>query len=654
MECSKCHCIISENTTVCPKCRKVLALECPNCHSLGESSVCETCGYTILVKCSKCSKLVPYKNGTCSKCGFSLKTSLAYQECESDEFASINIKFSALNKIRKALKSKELYTKFYIKLKNLLYAQLKNVDCKIITYGDTFVVNMNKELSLTTSSHKAVRLAIKIVNAFVSLNTKIIEEFNTPLNLNLTIVKKSAEELQTLTLYENDVKLLTVKKNELKYLKGFQIVLDQFVCDAVNKDYKTDSLYTIEENGKPLVFYEILLNSYVLPVNQKNEETVISVEKKELKKSTAKSVEKDLYSFKVFDINAKCAFERNSAIGLLDRLSEIDLEKQGKIISLKSLPQNAVSLSDLTGFYKNQGFKVLRVTCTEEMGYKPWGVLETIFRDYFGLSIHNKFNDLSVINQGSVVSFKPLFDLVFYKPVKALTPEDARFAYMEAWNNFLTLLKKNVVIIEGFEYIDDTTLQTLELFFDKYKNIKPNFLFITSEELSVHSKIKGLLRTNLYTEISLKDSLMDSCLETLKYDATDFINSFYYEKLKENFSGSYQYFENVIEYLKECGVLLEFDNKLIIKNKKSVVIPKEFNDLLKTRMKNLSRNMDVSLIFAYSSIFGARLDIKTLESLGIKDVQKNIETIVKAGLATFSDDILYLTTFIYNVGEMLK
>ena len=646
MECPKCHSNIPDNATVCPKCRKVLALECPNCHALNDSATCHKCGFTILVKCSKCSKIVPYKNQICSKCRFPIKTSLAYQECESDDLASIIVKFGALRKIRQLLKSQELYTKFFIKLKNLLLGQLKGFDCKLIVYGDTFVINMNKELSFATSSNKATRLALKIVNAFVGLNSKIMSELNTPLNLTLTIIKKSAEELQTFTTYENDVKLLTVKKSELKYLKGFQIVLDQFVCDEINKEYKTDSLYTIEKGGKNISFYEIVLNSYILPPSAKENDQPINIPKQQdIKKSSAEPVEKDAYSFKVFDINAKCTFERTSATGLFEKLEAIDLEKQGKIIAIKSSNENSISAHKLANYYEKFDYKVLRVVCTEEMTFKPWGFLLDVFKEYFGLSVHNMFNTLADINQSSITTFKALFDLVFFRPVKALTPEDARFNYMESWNNFLSILKKTVIIVEGFENLDDTSLQTLELYFDKFRNVRPNFVFITPENLSAHAKLKGLLRTPLYTEFSLKKSTLDSCLETLKNDATDFIQSFYFEKLKDNLNGSLQYFENTLDYLKDSGVLIEFENKLIIKTKKSVVLPKDLKGLLKSRMKNLSRNMDVSLIFAYSSILGARLDIKTLEQLGIKDLQKNIETIVKSGLASYSNNVLYINNY---------
>ena len=90
-----------------------------------------------------------------------------------------------------------------------------------------------------------------------------------------------------------------------------------------------------------------------------------------------------------------------------------------------------------------------------------------------------------------------------------MTPEDARFGYIEHWCNFLSSLKNTVIIVEGFENIDDTTLQTLELYFDKYKNVKPNFVFITTKQVAVHSKIKSLLRTQLYTEFSLYKSSIE-------------------------------------------------------------------------------------------------------------------------------------------------
>ena len=194
MKCPKCNNSVPDNATVCPHCHKVFLLECPNCHALSDVAVCEKCGYILLIKCAKCGKSVSTSKDKC-KCGFPIHTSIAYNECENDEFSAISVQFLSLQKIRHLLGSQELFTKFYFKLRNLLVLQLKDLDATVINYNDAFVINMNKELSFPTSAAKALRLAIKIVNSFAEINTKLQDELSIPLKLNDTVTRKKAEEL---------------------------------------------------------------------------------------------------------------------------------------------------------------------------------------------------------------------------------------------------------------------------------------------------------------------------------------------------------------------------------------------------------------------------------------------------------------------------
>ena len=545
MICPKCGKDIDDNTTVCPYCHKVVALRCPNCGQVGESPVCEKCGYTILVKCSKCSKTNPSEKEVCTKCGFSLATSLAYQECESDEYAALVIKFLSLKQIRKILKSTELYIKFCNRLKNLLYAQLKGVDCKLIVYGDTYVLNFCKELSFGTSANKATRLGLKILNAFVSVNNNLIEEFSLPLNLQITVLKKQAEQLQILPTTETNMKLLTVKKNEPKYLKGFQLVIDQYVRDDVYKEFKTDSLFSVECDGSTIMYYEVILPSYILPPSENTDENSLVAEAKKINKVTDSDIEKELYSFKVFDINAKCTFEHFPAIELRQKLGSVDFVTGGKIIGLRSGREQGVRLSELREYFLDKDLKVLSVVCTEAMQYRPWGFFLSLLKDFLGLSFHNMLNDLSTLNPELVKICRPFIDLLYGKTVKATSAEDARYAYFEHCSKFLSLLKGYVIIIENFEKMDDTSIQALELYFDKFKHVKPNFVFTTSSENSLHSKFKGLLRTNLYYDFKLAKTTMEQCLSLIKADASDFIQSFHFEQIKDKFNGSLLYFKNI-------------------------------------------------------------------------------------------------------------
>ena len=634
MECPKCHKNIRDEETVCPYCHKVLALKCPNCGTVGESAVCEKCGYIILTKCSKCGRTVSTKQEKC-RCGFSVKTSIAYQECETDEFASVIIQFSALRNIRKLLGSQNLFTKFYFRLRNLLTAQLKGIEGRIITYNDVFVINFNKELSFPTSANKAGRLALKIVNAFAELNSKVIQELTTPLNLNITIVRKKAEELLESSILSSNVKLLNVKKEEKKYLKGIKVILDQYVWESINKDYKTDSLYSMELEGNSVMFYEIILDNYILPPSEKSAEPDIQIQPKEINKNNQNKISDDIYGFKVFDINAKCKFLKIPTNALLNSLDD------NKIISIRAKKDLQINCTDLFKYWESKGLKIIHAVCSEETQYKPWGVFEQLFRDYYNLSEYNPL----VPPNFDVKIFSSIKDLLFGKPRKAASAEDARFAYMEDFSNFFASLKNCVVFIEGFEYMDDTSIQTLDLYFDKFKKVNTNFVFTTDMETSLHSKIKGLLRTSMYTEYTLCDTSIDSVLSSIKEEASDFIQSFYFEKIKENFNGSVLYYENAIKYLTDKNILINFENRLLIKNNDSVILPNSLDGLIKARLKSMSKKADLSMILAYSTYLGPRLDFNLLTKLGIKDVEKNCLQLEKSGFASVKENAVHINNY---------
>ena len=371
MECPKCHKIIPDNATVCKHCNKVLSLVCPNCHSITKSGKCEHCGFLILVKCAKCGRMVP-TNIENRKCGFSVKNSIVCNECETDEFASLSVSFGSLKAIRNLLSSKDLYSKFLIKLKNLMQTQFKGLEGLIVLYDNAYTINFNKELSFTSSVNKAIRLSLKILNAFSGLNIRLQEELGCNLKISVTIQKKSAEELLTNKLLENNVKPLLMKKTDKKYLRGMEVLLDQYVQDCISKDYKTDSLYSLEQNGQTVMFYELLIDNYVLPPSV-SDDTPINVQKQNLEKKT-EDTKNDVFSFKVFDIKAKCKFEKCYADELLTKLVP-----ENKIVAIKPDSKNLqIKTADIVKVYKKQGLRPIYVSCSEDFCYKPSGFFEKI------------------------------------------------------------------------------------------------------------------------------------------------------------------------------------------------------------------------------------------------------------------------------------
>ena len=88
------------------------------------------------------------------------------------------------------------------------------------------------------------------------------------------------------------------------------------------------------------------------------------------------------------------------------------------------------------------------------------------------------------------------------------------------------------------------TLFSLILVLSVYYITMPNDLLVkssnsevttkktTKSEVSLHSKFKKLLRTPFYTEFVLQKASMDELLGDIKEEASDFIQSFYFEKIK--------------------------------------------------------------------------------------------------------------------------
>lgn len=633
MECPKCHRIIPDNATVCPHCHKVLSLVCPNCHSVSKNSICEKCGYIILEKCAKCGKLVPTNNEKC-KCGLDVKTSIANNECETDEFASVCITFTALKAIRSLLSSQELYSKFLIKLNNLMQSQLNGIDGLIVRYNNSYVINFNKELSFASSVNKAVRLSLKVLNAFSGLNSRLQEELGSPLKISILIQQKRAEDLLTNKLLENNVKPLMLKKCEKKHLKGMEVILDQYTQDCIARDYKTDSLYSLEYNGNTVMYYELMLENYILAPSTADD-TTIDIQKRDINHKPDNTIN-DMFSFKVFDIKAKCQFEKCYVGDLTTKL-----KPENKIVTLKADKELQIKTSDIIQIYKNMGLTPIYVSCREELSYKPWGFFESIFKQYYDLSIANGL----IAPNCDCRNFSRIRDFILGTTQKASTPEDARFAQMELFVKFLMSLKQCVIIVDSFENLDDTSIQTLELYFDKFKKIDTNFVFIANSETAIHSKIKGLLRTPLYTEFFLLKSNVASLLSELKEDATDFIQSFYFEKIKENFAGSKLYFEHAIRYLLDKDVLVSLENKLIIRNNNSVILPKTFEKLVKARLKSLGSFQDASMILAYSVLLGERLDYELLENLGIKNISENAKLLEKSGFTYTHNTSVYINNY---------
>ena len=160
MECPKCGFEIDDNATVCPNCKKVLKLICPVCKTVNRENICKKCGYVIVTKCSNCGKVALVKTKKCRHCGNSLEKSVIINESNTDNFAVLKIDFTNMDKIRKALNSPRLYSKFKSNLDKMITEFLKTVGLRRQIIDKSFVIRFNKDYSFNSSAGRRIKRMI--------------------------------------------------------------------------------------------------------------------------------------------------------------------------------------------------------------------------------------------------------------------------------------------------------------------------------------------------------------------------------------------------------------------------------------------------------------------------------------------------------------
>ena len=96
MECPKCGAEIDKSAMVCPNCKKVLKIICPECRTVNAKNTCKKCGKILVVKCAKCGKINLTKNSKCVKCGYSTEMSAV----QVSEISSVRVVVSRVSNSR--------------------------------------------------------------------------------------------------------------------------------------------------------------------------------------------------------------------------------------------------------------------------------------------------------------------------------------------------------------------------------------------------------------------------------------------------------------------------------------------------------------------------------------------------------------------------
>ena len=622
MRCPKCNKEIEDNVLVCPGCKKVLKLFCPKCNTVNKTNLCKKCGFVIVAKCHKCGKINQTIDEKCSKCGFSTYTSVAINASNIDEFACLTIDFPNLNEIKAVLGSTKLTEKFKANLDKLIlnYTHSYGVTREIIE--NIYVVRFNKDGSFSTSAKNAMKAAIEIQNLITELNYKLYKLKNAVLSCNIAVLKRDIYSKPDQYKSGFDIKLIYSHKKTLRLINSIQIITDAYIYEKVCDDYDLSALTAKFVKNEMMTFFELNLKKYIkIPVEKEPEEDEQDLAKLNLFKDDIEDFEekgaiKDKNSIDFNDL--RCEFTKVKSLNLIPEIVKMFKQKKKRIVSIKGekqfLPRTHKLLYELetAGLFKN----VFRVSCYDEMKYKPYGFFYELISSIYNFSLSpknfnkNKFDMFNQLDSSDFI--KSLINLI---ERQFPHPEDVRYSLFDIFYNIFACMQNSIIYIENFEKIDDTSNEVLQLLFEKFDDLDVSYLVTTGKELSLHKKSHFLLTNPNYTEVSSKPTPFKQIIGKTAKRFEHVMDSYQMVKIAQNTKGSVTYFSHAIDYLLEKQVLRLQDGQFIINNSENVIIPNDLDDLIRRRLKNFAKDKEVYKLFGMLLLMGPMIDLVTVAHL---------------------------------------
>lgn len=648
MECPRCNNEVSEHDKVCPHCKKVLLLECPICHKLSRTPLCPECGFVIISKCHNCGQINQTIKGICKKCGFSTYKSISMNEAETDEFACLAITFPNLEELRPALKNKQVFNKFYKKLKAFIFNYGKQQDNRVQLIENNFIIKYYKEFSMSSSVNKAVKSAIELMNKVAEISYKFKKSKGIKMACKMTILKRTLENDNESFNTGLNIKLINTDTKKEDYADGLQLITDQYINSIISRQYKLEMIYSSQVNDELLEFYEFPIKEQLTPIvdDEPKDKQNILTKPKELPKITDLTEEKaeiDLYSNKAIDIQTKCEFLSLQGIDVPGKIKEF-LSEKNVFITLKSKPRLGLSSATIMQAISSVNPKILHVVCSEGFVYDPYACFKELIAYYLGFD--TKLANLDVNTQNKLNTFDKdefLYKLLIHKPLENIEPQDALKQYMEIFYAFIESQKGSVIFIENFDLIDETSLEIFISMVENFESMGISFVVTVPDTYLAHKEINELLYLDAYKEITITKTDFERLVETIPEDISEIKDSFYFQKIKDQFLGGTLYFQHAMQYLRDTNVFISHENKLLINSEKTIIFPSSLEQLLVKRFESLEENE--CYILAYASFLGNNMVMGILNDLGIEKLGDAIRSLCDKKFITVNNYIIEVQNY---------
>ncbi len=619
MECPKCGYKIDENTLVCPNCKKVLKLVCPICNTVNKTNTCNKCGYIIVNKCHNCGKINPTIAGKCSRCGFDTNVSAILQGSNIEEFACVSIDFPNLDDMPRILGSNQLFKKFKEKLNALIYDYVKSIGLKRQIIGNTHIIRFNKDYTYATSAINAVKSSIELLNLITQLNFKLTKVKDAQLKCNIAILKRNAYASNDDYKSGVNIQLLYQNIQTKKIINSLQLITDGSIYEIVGNDYPMASIGMTRIKNQAIFLYEMDLSNLI------NQEETVEEDNTELKIPNILEAQQEVLDDEdsIYDINGidfdeiHCSFAKSITQGLSSEIAQRLMAKKKNILVVKGKKEYYPrTLEVIEKIKANNIFtQVLKVTCYDDMKYKPYGFFYDLIAGIYGYSITGKIKE-----QNNFAPFMGLDESGFVKDMINLNarefphPEDVRYGLFEIFETVISKMKNTLIFIEDIEKMDDTSFELFQTLLKKFDQYDVSYLMFGTKDFSLHKSAHFLLRKQEYCEITLKPTPIKTLIEGNATLCKNILDSFYMQKISKNTRGSQMYFMQALLHLLDLGVFEVKKGSFEIKDTTTVVFPTTLDELIQKRLLFVkSQDENLFKLFTSLLLIGPQLDLKSIK-----------------------------------------
>ncbi len=653
MKCPKCDFDIDEKMLVCPNCKKVLKLVCPKCKTINQGNVCKKCGFSIITKCHKCGKINQTISTKCTKCGFNTYTSAAINSSNIDEFACLIISFTNLDDIKSALGSTKLYEKFKINLDKLVYdyAQENNLVKEIIE--DNYVLRFNKDLSLSDSANNAVNGSIEILNSVTELNFKLNKLKGITLQCNIAILKRDINSQPEDYKSGFDIKMIYQGKDQSKLLSGLQVITDSSIYEMVCENFELTTLSSTFIKNQMVMFFELNIKKYVkIPKEEEKKEEDFDLPSLPVFDQEYYQEQNEIYNIDAINFDElRFNFINSESSDLINKIIEQIKLKPINIISVRGaynlMPRTEKIMKNIEKLKKFGN--VFKITCHDGLKYEPYGFFKELISDICNFSkaprnfhLHN-FEMFRAIDPHNYIN-----NLINAKLRENAEPEESRKALFNIFFNLFSSIQGSMIIIEDFDKIDDSSFEILQLFFEKLEEFQISYITFSKKEFSLHKNAHFLLSCQHYTEIVVKPSQIKNILMKNPQKYKNILDGIYIKKIAQNFKGSYLFIDTAIDYLIETESL-SIDKEGILNETdiQNTFIPPTLEDLFAKKLHLLSKDEIAYKFFVMLLLIDSRVDLNTINLLGIPDAQVQIQKLTNKNLVYIDDKSIHINN--YNI-----